>query len=68
MNANQLIENLYKSVDAKDLNYLQNILAEDVRFRIGSNDAIQGIDAVDFLPASNPCNTASIRYGHNKIM
>ena len=45
MNANQLIENLYKSVDAKDLNYLQNILAEDVRFRIGSHDAIQGIDA-----------------------
>jgi len=45
MNANQLIENLYKSVDAKDLNYLQNILAADVRFRIGSHDAIQGIDA-----------------------
>jgi len=45
MNANQLIENLYKRVDAKDLNYLQNILAEDVRFRIGSNDVIQGIDA-----------------------
>ncbi len=45
MNANQLIENLYKSVDVKDLNYLQNTLAADVRFRIGSHDAIQGIDA-----------------------
>lgn len=44
MNANQLIENLYKSVDAKDLGYLQMILAEDVRFRIGNNDAIQGLE------------------------
>jgi len=44
MNANQLIENLYKRVDAKDLDYLQNTLTQDVRFRIGSNDAIQGIE------------------------
>jgi len=45
MNAKQLIEKLYQSIDAKDLDYLHNILADNVRFRIGRNDAIQGIEA-----------------------
>ena len=35
-----------KSVDAKDLNYLDEVLADDVRFRIGNNDVVAGKQAV----------------------
>ncbi len=46
MSANKLVKDLYKSVDAKNINYLDDVLAEHVRFRIGSNDVITGKQAV----------------------
>ena len=38
--ANQLIRTLYTAVDSKDLNYLEETLCDDVKFRIGNYDTI----------------------------
>ncbi len=46
MTANTLIKDLYESVDAKSINYLEQILAEQVRFRIGNYDIVSGKQAV----------------------
>ena len=45
MNAIKLIEELYKNVDRKNINYLEDILADDVEFRIGNNEIILGRQA-----------------------
>ena len=37
----QLVKDLYQAVDNKDLNYLTNHLSENVKFRIGNNQAIE---------------------------
>ncbi len=46
MNANNLIKDLYESIDAKKTNYLDQILAEQVQFRIGNYDIVSGKQAV----------------------
>ena len=38
--AQNLIKTLYTAVDGKDLNYMGDILADDVKFRIGNNPTI----------------------------
>ena len=37
---NTLVHDLYQAVDNKDIDYLNNNLAEQIRFRIGNNPAV----------------------------
>jgi ketosteroid isomerase-like protein len=48
--ANQLINTLYNAVDSKNLNYLDEILADNVNFRIGNFETIT--DKVSALAAN----------------
>jgi len=40
--AKQVIEKLYNAVDNKNLDFLDEILADDVNFRIGNYDTVTG--------------------------
>lgn len=42
LQANNLIKHLYQAVDNKDIKYLENLLGNDVQFRIGNYDTIVG--------------------------
>ena len=62
--ANQLIADLYRAVDNKDLAYLAQIMAEDVNFRIGNHPQIT--DKAEAL-AANSAFFESIRSMRHRI-